>query len=82
MRSLVEIAKDIRKWYDECDHDLLDPKELDELCTYLEQAQEDDRLAAMFEEEQVEEYIDPSELGGCCVGHWADETMIPHKEEE
>lgn len=28
------------------------------------------------------DYIDPSELGGCCGGHWADENMIPHIEEE
>lgn len=84
MRSLTDIAKDIRKWYDECEHDLLDPNELDELCTYLEQAEENERLATLFEEEQHEEYIDPSEYGGCS-GHYADENMYmrgDHYEEE
>lgn len=33
-------------------------------------------------EEDLEEYIDPSELGGCCGGHWADENMIPTIEED
>lgn len=28
------------------------------------------------------DYIDPSELGGCCGGHWADENMIPMEDED
>ena len=35
----------------------------------------DHQLCEMVEED-VEEYVDPSELGGCCGGHWADENMM------
>lgn len=41
----------------------------------------DHQLCDMVEED-LEEYLDTSELGGCCGGHWADENMIPMEDEE
>ena len=73
MRDLLDIVKDIRKWWDEKDHDLLDPNEFEDLCNELELAAMNEAAAKEFEKQQ-NEYIDPSELGGCS-GHYADENM-------
>lgn len=73
MRDLLDIVKDIRKWWDEKDHDLLDPNEFEDLCNELELAAMNEAAAQEFDKQQ-NEYIDPSEYGGCS-GHYADENM-------
>ena len=84
MRDLIDIVKDIREWYDKKEHDLLDPDEFEDLCNELEVAAMNEKAACKFDKEQTEEYIDPSEYGGCS-GHYADENMYmrgDHYEEE
>ena len=73
MKSLKEIAKNIRKWYDEKDHDLLNPKEFEDLCNELELAAINEAAAQEFDQ-QPNEYINHFEHSSC-FGHYADEYM-------
>jgi len=71
MSRIEEIAKSLKVAFEQGTYDPMVEQAILDTIEYLEQEQ-------LKEEE--DEYIDPSELGGCCGGHWADENMIPMEE--
>lgn len=75
MNTLKQLAKDIKEWYDKTQPDFLTEEGMNELYDHLNDIGD-------YEEMCKEDYIDPSELGGCCGGHWADENMVPMEDED
>lgn len=70
MKAWSELAKDVKRWYDETKPDFIGEDEMTQLAFFLEHA---DDLET--EEHELDEYIDPTERGGVCGKHYADEDM-------
>lgn len=64
MQSLKEIAEMLKIAYDQGTYDPMVEATLRETLEYLENAHEDE-----------DDYVDITEYGGCCGGHYADENM-------